>query len=140
MASLDQSRIERAARGLGAYRKYAALRYEMAKYSMASQSKIESVARALYDAAPLEDDPERQEHEENPPIQKFSWDELDADAPIKEEFRVMAAIAVEAMTNDLDETLRQFQLPAVMSELTSLSKADALRVLNAAIEQIMEAK
>jgi hypothetical protein len=29
-------------------------------------------------------------------------------------------------------------LPAVMAELNSLSKPDALRVLNAAIEQIME--
>lgn len=137
MASLDQSRIGRVAHALGPYRKYAALRYEMAKYSLTNQSRIERVARALYDATPFEEFEEGQPT--NGPAEPKKWDELDeAEYPIKQEFRVMATIAIEAMNDELDESLRQFQLPAVMAELNSLSKPDALRVLNAAIEQIME--
>jgi hypothetical protein len=118
----------------------------MAKYSL-NQFRIECVARALYDAAPpiedyaaapLEDDPERQDG--NGQAEPKKWDELDEDAPAKEEFRALATIAVEAMNEGLDEGLRQFQLPAVMAELTSLSKADALGVLYAAIERITETK
>lgn len=122
---------------------------EMTKYSLANQARIERVARALYDAAPSESEGEPEQSSEQQldeqgeqaePTKALSWDELDeAKYPIKQEFRVMAAIAIEAMTldDDLDESLRQFQLPAIMAELTSLKKTDALRVLNAAIDQVM---
>lgn len=116
----------------------------MAKYSMASQLKIERVARALYDAAPFEEgDPEKLEEQAlDGRAEAKKWDEMDeTEYPIKQEFRAMATTAIEAMNDyDLGESLRQFQLPAVMAELTLLSKADALRVLNAAIEQIMETR
>lgn len=137
MASRDQPRIERVARALGPWRKYAALRYEMTKYSLTNQSRIERVARALYDATPFEEFEEGQPT--NGSAEPKNWDDLDeVEYPIKQEFRVMATIAIEAMNDELDEGLRQFQLPAVLAELTSLSKPDALRVLNAAIERIME--
>lgn len=114
-------------------------------------AQIERVARALYDAAPLEkglEQPDGQPVNGQAESENFSWDELDeVDYPvkqIKQEFRDMATIAVEAMNetanDELDEPLRQFQLPAVMAELTLISKADALRVLYAAIEQTMETR
>jgi hypothetical protein len=154
MFSENQCRIARVAHALVAYRhalvtyrKYAALGREMTKYSLANQARIERVARALYDAAPSESEgepePSLDEQGERAEPKALSWDELDdAQYPIKQEFRVMATIAIEAMTLDdgLDEGLRQFQLPAIMAELTSLNKTDALRVLNAAIDQVMEAQ
>lgn len=118
----------------------------MAKYNSTTRlAQIERVARALYDAAPSEGDPEEQSLDEQAEPKALSWDELDETKyPIKQEFRVMAAIAIEAITevadDELDEDLRQFQLPAVMAELTSLKKSDALRVLNAAIEKTMETR
>lgn len=114
----------------------------MTKYNSTIRlSQIERVARALYDAAKVA--PE--EGQSIKGLNGLSWDELDeGEHPIKQEFRAMATIAVEAMTetenDELDEDLRQFQLPAVMAELTLLSKADALRVLYAAIEQTMETR
>jgi hypothetical protein len=123
---------------------------EMTYNSTIRLSQIDRVARALYDAAPSEGDPpsdgaEQSLDEQAEPTKALSWDELDdAQYPIKQEFRAMATIAVEAITeakdDELDETLRQFQLPAVMAELTALSKADALRVLYAAIEKTMETR
>lgn len=109
----------------------------MAKYSL-DQFRIECVARALYDAAPPIED--YQPPEGQAELKEFSWDELDENAPTKEEFRALATIAVEALNEGLDEGLRQIQLPAVLAELTSLSKADALGVLYAAIERITETK
>jgi hypothetical protein len=144
MISENQCRIARVAHALAAYRKYAALGREMTKYSLVNQARIERVARALYDAAPSESEGDEQsldEQGEQAEPKTLSWDDLDdAQYPIKQEFRVMAAIAIEAMTLDdgLDEGLRQFQLPAIMAELTSLNKTDALRVLNAAIDKVME--
>lgn len=124
------------AHALSAYRKYAALGREMTKYSLVNQARIERVARALYDAAPS--DPETQALDEQGEQKALPWDDV-ADT-FKQEFRIMAAIAIEAMIFDdgLDEGLRQIQLPGVMAELTSLKKTDALRVLNAAIDKVME--
>jgi hypothetical protein len=154
MFSENQCRIARVARALAAYRKYEALGREMTKYSLVNQARIERVARALYDAAPSESEGDPEQSSEQPLDEQgeqaepktLSWDDLDdAQYPnkqVKQEFRVMAAIAIEAMTldDDLDESLRQFQLPAIMGELTSLKKTDALRVLNAAIDRVMESE
>ena len=115
----------------------------MTKYNLINQSRIERAARALFDAAPLEDDPEKQEAQSNNEqveSRGFRWDELDEDAPSKHEFRALAAVVIEALDDELDEGLRQIQLPAVMAELTLLNKADALGVLYAAIERITETK
>jgi len=115
-------------------------------------SQIDRVARALYDATAVlpekqEEGSEQDEQEERPARERAEpkeWDKLDPEHSIKQEFRAMATIAVEAITeakdDELDETLLQFQLPAVMAELTVLSKADALRVLYAAIEKTMETR